>query len=65
VPFVREGDTVSAGQRIGIIRFGSRVDVYAAGERKMMVGENQRMVAGETVLMDLSGISSGYEVRVH
>jgi len=65
VPFVREGDTVSAGQRIGIIRFGSRVDVYAAGERKMMVGENQRMVAGETVLMDLAGISSGYEVRVH
>jgi phosphatidylserine decarboxylase len=65
VPFIREGDTVSAGQRIGIIRFGSRVDVYAAGERKMMVGENQRMVAGETVLMDLSGLPSGYEVRVN
>lgn len=64
VPFVKEGDTVSAGQRIGIIRFGSRVDVYAPGERKMMVGENQRMVGGETVLMDLSGVPSGYEVRV-
>lgn len=64
VPFIKEGDTVSAGQRIGIIRFGSRVDVYASGERKMMVGENQRMVGGETVLMDLSGAPSGYEVRL-
>jgi len=65
VPFVKEGDTVSMGQRIGIIRFGSRVDVYAPGERKMMVGENQRMVGGETVLMDLSGAPSGYEVRLN
>jgi len=64
VPFVKEGDTVRAGQRIGIIRFGSRVDVYAPGERKMMVGETQRMVGGETVLMDLSGAPSGYEVRL-
>jgi len=63
VTFVREGETVQAGQRIGIIRFGSRVDVYAPGERKLMVGEEQRMVGGETVLMDLSGAPSGYEVR--
>src|SRR5512133_2940140 len=28
VPFVREGDGISAGERIGLIRFGSRVDVY-------------------------------------
>jgi len=65
VPFVKEGDTVSTGQRIGIIRFGSRVDVYAPGERKMMVGENQRMVGGETVLMDLTGAPAGYEVRLN
>ncbi len=65
VPFVKEGDTVSMGQRIGIIRFGSRVDVYAPGERKMMVGEMQRMVGGETVLMDLSGTPEGYEVRLN
>jgi len=31
----------------------------------MMVGENQRMVGGETVLMDLSGAPSGYEVRLN
>jgi phosphatidylserine decarboxylase len=64
VTFVKEGERVRAGQRIGMIRFGSRVDVYAPGERKMMVGEGQRMVGGETVLMDLSGPPSGYEVRV-
>lgn len=64
VTFVKEGETVQPGQRIGIIRFGSRVDVYAPGERKMMVGEMQRMVGGETVLMDLSGTPAGYEVRV-
>jgi phosphatidylserine decarboxylase len=64
VTFVREDENVRAGQRIGIIRFGSRVDVYAPGERKMMVSENQRMVGGETVLMDLSGAPSGFEARV-
>lgn len=64
VTFVREGESVIAGQRIGIIRFGSRVDVYAPGERKMMVSENQQMVGGETVLMDLSGAPSGFEARV-
>jgi phosphatidylserine decarboxylase len=64
VPFVKEGESVHAGQRIGIIRFGSRVDVYAPGERKMMVSENQRMVGGETVLMDLAGAPSGFEARV-
>ncbi len=64
VTFVREGESVRAGQRIGIIRFGSRVDVYAPAERKMMVSENQRMVGGETVLMDLSGASTGFEARV-
>jgi len=64
VTFVHEGERVRAGQRIGIIRFGSRVDVHAPGERKMMVSENQRMVAGETVLMDLSGAPSGFEARV-
>jgi phosphatidylserine decarboxylase len=64
VTFVREGEAVQAGQRIGIIRFGSRVDVYAPGERKMMVSEHQRMVGGETVLMDLAGAPTGFEARV-
>jgi phosphatidylserine decarboxylase len=61
--FVREGDMVDAGQRIGLIRFGSRVDVYlpAGTSPKVLLG--QRSIAGETVLaeigsdMALTGIS--------
>ena len=51
--FVREGDVVEAGQRIGLIRFGSRVDVYlpAGTSPKVLLG--QRTIAGETVLAEL------------
>ncbi len=50
VPFVKAGDIVAGGQRIGLIRFGSRVDVYlpAGTEPRVLIG--QRVVAGETVL---------------
>lgn len=50
VPFVKPGDIVAKGQRIGLIRFGSRVDVYlpAGTDAKVMIG--QRTIAGETVL---------------
>jgi len=53
VPFVREGDTVAAGQRIGMIRFGSRVDVYLPEGTTPLVAEGQIATAGETVLADL------------
>jgi phosphatidylserine decarboxylase len=61
--FVREGDVVESGQRIGLIRFGSRVDVYlpAGTSPKVLLG--QRAIAGETVLAEagvdatLTGIS--------
>ena len=48
--FVKEGDQVAAGQRIGLIRFGSRVDVYlpAGTAPKVMLG--QRSIAGETII---------------
>jgi phosphatidylserine decarboxylase len=51
--FVREGDVVDAGQRIGLIRFGSRVDVYlpAGTAPKVLLG--QRTIAGETVLAEI------------
>jgi len=51
--FVREGDVVDAGQRIGLIRFGSRVDVYlpAGTAPKVLLG--QRTIAGETVLAEM------------
>jgi phosphatidylserine decarboxylase len=47
-----EGETVGAGERIGIIRFGSRVDIYLPAEYVPLVALGQRMVAGETVLAD-------------
>jgi len=53
VPFVKPGDTVAKGQRVGLIRFGSRVDVYlpAGTQPKVLMG--QRIVAGETILAEV------------
>jgi phosphatidylserine decarboxylase len=48
--FVNEGDTVEAGQRIGLIRFGSRVDVYLPAGIAPRVLLGQRAIAGETIL---------------
>ena len=50
VPFVKPGDTVGVGQRIGLIRFGSRVDVYlpAGTDPRVLLG--QKIIAGETIL---------------
>ncbi len=53
VPFVKPGDILAAGQRVGLIRFGSRVDVYlpVGTEPRVLLG--QKVVAGETVLAEL------------
>ncbi len=48
--FVKEGDQVAAGERIGLIRFGSRVDVYLPAGTGSQVLLGQRTIAGETVL---------------
>jgi phosphatidylserine decarboxylase len=53
VAFVREGEAIGAGARIGMIRFGSRVDVYLPDGSKPMVSEGQIAIAGETVIADL------------
>jgi len=47
-----EGQHVAAGERIGLIRFGSRVDVYIPPPFVPLVALGQRMIAGETVLAD-------------
>jgi phosphatidylserine decarboxylase len=47
---VREGDTVRTGARFGIIRFGSRTDVYLPEGLRPLVAEGQTMIGGETVL---------------
>ena len=48
--FVKPGDTVMAGERIGLIRFGSRVDVYLPAGTAPQVLLGQRTIAGETIL---------------
>ena len=53
VPFVKPGDIVAAGQRVGLIRFGSRVDVYLPAGTDPKVLPGQRMIAGETVLAEV------------
>ena len=54
VKFVEDGDHLAAGQRFGLIRFGSRVDVYLPKGVKAHACVGQRAIAGETVLADLS-----------
>ena len=56
--FVKEGDMVNAGERVGLIRFGSRVDVYLPAGTGSQVLLGQRTIAGETVLGQL-GIDPG------
>jgi phosphatidylserine decarboxylase len=64
VPFVREGTAVAAGERIGMIRFGSRLDVYLPDGGRPLVAEGQTAVAGETVIADLQGGDPGRSYRV-
>jgi phosphatidylserine decarboxylase len=52
VSFVREGQTLGAGERFGLIRFGSRLDVYLPEGGKPLVSEGQTAIAGETVFAD-------------
>ncbi len=51
--YVKEGDRVAAGERIGLIRFGSRVDVFLPAGTGSQVLLGQRTIAGETVLAEL------------
>lgn len=55
VAFTKAGDMVVSGQRIGLIRFGSRVDVFLPEGYAAQVALGQRTVAGETILAKLGG----------
>jgi phosphatidylserine decarboxylase len=50
LPFVKTGDAVAVGTRVGLIRFGSRVDVYLPAGTAPKVALGQRAIAGETIL---------------
>ena len=63
VKFVNEGDSLVAGQRFGLIRFGSRVDVYLPEGAESLAAVGQRAIAGETVLADLKSNEGGRAAR--
>ena len=65
VTFLGEGDTVGAGERFGLIRFGSRVDVYLPAGQGTLVAIGQRAIGGETVLADLKSTEMEREARLH
>jgi len=64
VPFVREGVSIGAGERFGLIRFGSRVDVYLPEGVKALVAEGQISIAGETIIADLKSGEPDRSYRV-
>jgi phosphatidylserine decarboxylase len=54
--YVREGEQLEIGQRIGIIKFGSQVDIFVPAARldSLCLTQDQRLVAGETVIGKLN-----------
>jgi phosphatidylserine decarboxylase len=50
VPWVRENDVIQRGERISLIQFGSRVDVYLSRNAKIKVKLGDKVVGGESVL---------------
>jgi phosphatidylserine decarboxylase len=64
VKFVDEGDQLAAGQRFGLIRFGSRVDVYLPKGAKALACIGQKAIAGETVLADLASTEAERSGRI-
>lgn len=65
VSFVNEGDMTSAGERFGLIRFGSRVDVYLPDGVQPLVGLGQTCIAGETVIADARANDPARTYRTH
>jgi phosphatidylserine decarboxylase len=63
VTFAGEGDSVGIGERFGLIRFGSRVDLYLPPEHGPLVAVGQRAVGGETVFADLKSNEVEREAR--
>jgi phosphatidylserine decarboxylase len=63
VCFVREGQSVAAGERFGMIRFGSRLDIYLPDGVVPQVAVGQTSLAGETVIADLKIADPGRAFR--
>ena len=54
VRFVEQGEVVHAGQRVGLIRFGSRCDVYLEDGMVPLVDVGMTAIGGETVIADMA-----------
>jgi len=54
VTYVKPGDKLERGQRVGVIKFGSRVDVLLPGDAKLMIRKGAQVKAGSTVLAQLA-----------
>jgi phosphatidylserine decarboxylase len=65
VTFAGEGYNIGAGERFGLIRFGSRVDIYLPPGQGTLVAVGQRAIGGETVLADLKSGEAEREARLH
>ena len=64
VCWVKDGQEIGAGERIGMIRFGSRVDVYLPAGTAPLVSEGQTSLAGETIIAELGAAAGTPSFRV-
>ncbi|HXP75678.1 MAG TPA: phosphatidylserine decarboxylase [Stellaceae bacterium] len=62
---LNEGQDVATGERLGLIRFGSRTDVYLPAEWAPLVVKGQRVIGGETVIADATAREAQREGRLH
>jgi phosphatidylserine decarboxylase len=65
VCFAKEGQAIGAGERFGLIRFGSRLDVYLPDGSKPLVSVGQTAIAGETVFADFRLGDNGLAFRAN
>ena len=63
VTFKGEGESLGSGERFGLIRFGSRVDVFLPPGRTALIAVGQTAIGGETVLADLKSVEPEREAR--
>jgi len=64
VCWVKDGQEIGAGERIGMIRFGSRVDVYLPAGTVPLVSEGQTSLAGETIIAELGAAAATPSFRI-
>jgi phosphatidylserine decarboxylase len=64
VCFVEAGSNIGVGERLGLIRFGSRVDVFLPRDAAPRVAVGQTAVAGETVIAEFGGVAATPLVRI-